>query len=160
MMEMDRISKWSKKYPLYCPKRLVSQQAAMQERLAQEFIALERLENAVKQIMGESALPTWHNIPYLNFARQLYGLRRRYQGKALKREIAIRMMMAQKKLLKKRLLVKIRDTVLSMPMPNQKGWVKVMCLLIRGILAKDSGNDGWVLNKPLKVMLNEIYDYD
>lgn len=114
---MNRIAKWNKNYQGYCPKRLLKLKPMMKERLASEFKALEQLENAVKKIMGESGLPTWHNIPYLNFGRSIYGLRKRHFGNALKREIDIRMMMARQKLLKKSILVKIRDAVVGLPMP-------------------------------------------
>ncbi len=116
---MSRIKNWSKNYKGYCPKRLLKLKPMMRERLANEFKALEQLENAVKKIMGESGLPTWHNLAYLNFGRQIYGLRKRHIGGTLQREIDLRITLAQQKLLKKSILLKIRDAVLSLPMPSE-----------------------------------------
>lgn len=115
---MSRINNWNKHYKAYCPKRLLKMKPMMRKRLAKEFIALEHLENEVKKIMGETGLPTWHNVPYLNFGRSIYGLRKKHFGNALIQEINIRMMMARQKLLKKNILKKILDVVLALPMPN------------------------------------------
>jgi len=117
---MSRITNWSKNYKGYCPKRLLKLKPMMKKRLAKEFRALEQLENEIKKIMGETGLPTWHNVPYLNFGRSIYGLRKRHIGNALLQEIAIRLAMAQQKLLKKTILIKIRDAVLGIQMPDNK----------------------------------------
>lgn len=117
---MSRIKKWSKNYGAYCARsrRLRKLKPMMRAQLAVEYKALEQLENAVKLIMGESGLPTWHNIAYLNFGRQVYRLKKRFSGNMLKREIDLLIMMARQKLLKKSILVKIRDTVLGLPSVN------------------------------------------
>jgi hypothetical protein len=83
----------------------------LREQMAVEFANAEILENAVKKIMGESGLPTWHNIPYLNFGRQVYKLYRRFGGQTLKNEVALLIRLSQKKQLKYRLLIKIRDAI-------------------------------------------------
>ncbi|MEO0083841.1 MAG: hypothetical protein ABIK33_05625 [candidate division WOR-3 bacterium] len=115
---MSRIDNWDKHFSLHCPKRLLKLKPLMRKRLAEEFQALEMLENEVKKIMGKSGLPTWQNVAYLNFARQIYGLRKRYTEGALQREINIRLAMAQQKMLKKSLLKEILKVVLSLPMPK------------------------------------------
>jgi hypothetical protein len=90
----------------------------MKKRLAKEFKAIEQLENAIKRIMGETGLPTWHNVPYPNFGRSIYGLRKRHVGNALWNEIAIRFAMAQQNLLKKSILKRILEVTMALPMPK------------------------------------------
>ena len=117
---MSRIKNWDKNFNTEnVGERQMMMKEMMKERLAIEFKALEQLENAVKEIMGESGLPTWHNIPYLNFARQVYRLKKRYEGKSLKQSIALVMDLSRQKQLKYRLLIKIRDTVLALPYPPE-----------------------------------------
>ena len=117
---MNRIKKWDKNYNAEsASRRQMLWKQKMKEQLAVEFEAAERLENAVKKIMGESGLPTWHNIPYLNFARQIYKLNRHYGGKTLKREIALLVRLSRQKQLKYRLLIEIRDTILELFGPTK-----------------------------------------
>ncbi|MCX7785276.1 MAG: hypothetical protein N2201_03470 [candidate division WOR-3 bacterium] len=106
---------WNKNFNAYSQgirQMLYKQQ--IKEQLSQEFANLEKLENAVKKIMGESGLPTWHNVPYLNFARQLYRLLRKHSGKTLKTEIKILTKTWQQRQLKKQLLVKIRNAIIDL----------------------------------------------
>jgi len=115
---MSRIDNWNKHYKGYCPKRLLKMKPMMKKRLAKEFRALEQLENAIKRVMGETGLPTWHNVPYLNFGRSIYGLRKRHYGNALMQEIEIKVMMARQKLLKTAILKRILEVVMALPMPK------------------------------------------
>ena len=118
---MSRIEKWDKNYNAESVGHLQMRlKPMMKEQLLVEFKALEQLENAVKKIMGESGLPTWHNIPYLNFARQIYRLNKHYSGNMLKHEIALLMQLSRQKQLKYRLLRKIRDAVLALNNANTK----------------------------------------
>jgi hypothetical protein len=112
---MSRIKNWDKNYNAEsASRRQMLWKQKMKELLAVEFEAAERLENAVKRIMGESGLPTWHNIPYLNFGRQVYSRCCRFSGLMLKNQIALLMQLAQQNQLKHRILVKIRNAIYEM----------------------------------------------
>jgi hypothetical protein len=113
---MSRIKNWDKNFNLENAGALQMRlKPMMKERMAKEFEIQEMIENEVKKIMGESGLPTWHNIPYLNFGRQVYKVNRHSYGKTQINELALLMKLAQMKQLDKRILVKIRDKVLELP---------------------------------------------
>jgi hypothetical protein len=113
---MSRIKNWDKNFNAESAGEMQMRlKPMMKERLEAVFKIQEMLENKVKKIMGESGLPTWHNIPYLNFGRQVYKARRRYVGRMRTREIALLMKLAQMKQLQKPLLIKIRRAIAKLP---------------------------------------------
>ncbi len=112
---MSRIRNWDKNFNWQTEgKKQMLYKQHIKEQLAKEFTNLEKLENAVKKIMAESGLPTWHNVAYLNFARQLYRLLRKHSGKTLKTEIKILMKIWQQRQLKRNLLAKIRNAIIDL----------------------------------------------
>jgi hypothetical protein len=116
---MSRIKNWDKNFNAEnAGERQMLLKPMMKERLRAEFKIQEMLENEVKKIMGESGLPTWHNIPYLNFGRQVYKVNRRTVGMTRTKELALLMKLAQMKQLQKRLLIKIRNKVVKLPIPD------------------------------------------
>lgn len=116
---MSRIKNWDKNYNAESAgERSMLLKPMIKERLRAEFKAQEMLETEVKKIMGESGLPTWHNIPYLNFGRQVYKAKRHYYGKMLKREISLLVKLSQMNQLQRPLLIKIRDAVIKLPIPD------------------------------------------
>ena len=113
---MSRIKNWDENYNQESAgARLMQYKPIMRERLKLEFKIQVMIENEVKKIMGESGLPTWHNIPYLNFGRQVYKVNRHTYGKTQIKELALLMKLARMKRLNKQMLVKIRDKILELP---------------------------------------------
>jgi hypothetical protein len=58
-----------------------------EEKTKDAFTKLVALENAIKEILSKTALPTYMNISYLNFGREVYGLTRRHTGDELNMKI-------------------------------------------------------------------------
>lgn len=79
--------------------------------MAEYFKVAVRIENAVKKIMGESGLPTWHNVPYHNFARKLHSLYTRFTGKTLINAVTLEIRLAEMIRLDRDLLEKIKQAV-------------------------------------------------
>jgi len=116
--KLSRLEKWDKNFNVenVSQSQMLWKQR-MLEQLAITFEIQEKLENIVKKIMGESGLPTWHNIPYHNFARKLYKLCTRCSGKTLKQETALLVSLSQQNQLKFRLLIKIRNAIQDLVQP-------------------------------------------
>jgi hypothetical protein len=58
-----------------------------EEKTKAAFTKLVVLENAIKDILSKTAMPTYMNISYLNFGREIYGLTRRHSGEELNSKI-------------------------------------------------------------------------
>jgi hypothetical protein len=116
---MSRIKNWDKNYNLESAgKRQIRMKQMIKKSLKKEFALAVMLENEVKKIMGESGLPTWHNIPYLNFGRKALKIRRRFDGAMLENEIAMLVILATQNLLQEPILYKITEAVLRLPLPD------------------------------------------
>ena len=105
-----RTERWLKKYnePNPVKRQYVSSQVAY------EFDLQVKLEQAIKEILADSAVSTIMNIPYLNFGRRIYALAKRYSGKQLQNEIDFTMLRFSSRGLNKEVLDKILETVLDM----------------------------------------------
>ncbi len=90
----------------------------MRERLAKEFQIQEMIENEVKKIMGETGLPTWHNIPYLNFGRKVFKIHRKYFSLTEKSALDLEVKLAVMNGLQKPILLKIRRKIIKIPIPD------------------------------------------
>jgi len=85
-----RIDKWEHKITSANKgTKLEAMQPKMKRNAEIEFNKLVKLENEIKEILGEEKLPTIFNVPYLDCGRQVYRLNKRYGGLQLQKEIDI-----------------------------------------------------------------------
>jgi hypothetical protein len=109
---MSRLKKWTENFNAEnAGINLMPYKEQMREMMAQHFETAVKLEEIVKKIMGKSGLPTWHNVPYHNFARKVYKHHTRYSGKMLAHAIATEISLAQQILLERKLLLKIKREI-------------------------------------------------
>ena len=105
-----RTERWLRKYnePNPVKRQYVSSQVAY------EFDLQVKLEQAIKEILADSAVSTIMIIPYHNFGRRINALAKRYSGKQLENEIDFAMLRFSSRGLNKEVLDKILETVLDM----------------------------------------------
>ncbi|MCX8014974.1 MAG: hypothetical protein N2748_03045 [candidate division WOR-3 bacterium] len=105
-----RTERWLRKYnePNPVKRQYVSSQVAY------EFELQEKTDEAIKEVLAETTVPTILNIPYLNFGRKIYALAKRYSGKQLQTEIDFVMYKSVGRGLDKAVLEKILDVILNM----------------------------------------------
>lgn len=105
-----RTERWLRKYnePNPIKRQYVSSQVAY------EFDLQVKIEQAIKEVLAETAVPTILNIPYINFGRKIYALAKRYSSKQLEQEIDYVMYKSLGRGLNKEVLNKILDVVLDM----------------------------------------------
>lgn len=85
-----RLDKWDHKVKLANKgTKLEAMHSKMKHNAEIQFTNLVNLENKVKLILGEVGIQTMFNVPYLDFARQLYRLNRLYAGDQLKKQVMI-----------------------------------------------------------------------
>jgi hypothetical protein len=115
---MSRIKNWDKNFNAESAGAMLSAyKDKMKEQLAIEFQIQEMIENEVKKIMGESGLPTWHNIPYLNFGRKVFKINRKYFGLSKKSALDLEVKLAIMNGLQRPMLLKIRRKILKLQIP-------------------------------------------
>ena len=116
---MSRIKNWNRNFNAQSAgKRQMQMKQMMKKSLSFEFKLAIMLESEVKKIMGESGLPTWHNIPYLNFGRKVLKLRRRFSGNTLHNEIGLQINLSEQNLLQQPILLQIVRAVFELPLPD------------------------------------------
>jgi hypothetical protein len=85
-----RLDKWEHKITLANKgTKMEAMQPKMKKNAEIEFTKIVKLENDIKEILGEESLPTIFNVPYLDFGRQVYRLKKLYTDQALANEITI-----------------------------------------------------------------------
>ncbi|MCS7258319.1 MAG: hypothetical protein NZ601_02990 [candidate division WOR-3 bacterium] len=80
--------------------------------IKQEYAKLAEIETRTRQLLSTTAIPTFLNFYYLAFAREIYGLTRRYQDTNLTREIDIVLYKWQSRGLMSQVLLQIKEQVL------------------------------------------------
>jgi len=60
---------------------------ATEEKMRTAFTKQVELENAIKDVIGNAGVPTYMNISYLNFSREIAGLHRHYSGDELNQRL-------------------------------------------------------------------------
>jgi uncharacterized membrane protein len=106
-----RLAKWKvKKYEAKGKKLSPETEAKMSKAFAQQ----ENLEIAVKQILDTIGVPTWSYAAYINFGREIFGIKRRYAGDELDKRIETVMTKWLERKLDKTILEKIKNRVLEM----------------------------------------------
>lgn len=110
-----RFARWKIKYDIVRngkPIRQLTPEA--EQKLKKEYIIMATIENEIKKILGQSTAPTMLNFSYLAYAREVYGLTRRYKNKKLQDEIEFATWKWKTRMLNEELLRQIKDKVLAM----------------------------------------------
>lgn len=110
-----RFTRWKLKYDIVKkgkPIRQLTPEA--EQKLKKEYIFMANLENEIKKILGQTNTPTMLNFSYLAFAREVYGLSRRYKSTQLTQKVELTITKWQAQSLNTALLEKIRDQVYKM----------------------------------------------
>ncbi|MBS4014968.1 MAG: hypothetical protein KGZ86_00800 [Candidatus Latescibacteria bacterium] len=110
-----RFARWKTRYDIVKngkPIRQLSEES--EQKLKKEFIRMAEIENEAKIIISKTNTPTMLNFAYLAFAREIYGLVKRYTKKTLQNQVEITLLKWQAQQLNQELLVKIKDKVFEM----------------------------------------------
>ena len=105
-----RLEKWKVKTYDAKGKKL---RPETEEKMRRAFAHQEKLENAIKKLLGDIGVPTWQNTTYLNIARKIDGLKRHYSEDELKKQTDTVMAKWLEQKLDKTLLEKIKNRVLG-----------------------------------------------
>jgi hypothetical protein len=109
---MSRLNKWTENFnAANAGHKLEPYRQHMRKLMAEYFEVAVKIENEVKKILGESGLPTWHNLPYHNFARKLHSLYTRFSGKTLTNAVTLEIRLAEMIRLDRDLFLKIKTAV-------------------------------------------------
>jgi hypothetical protein len=110
-----RFNRWKMKYDLVKKGQPIRQLSAESEqKLKKQYVAMAKVENEIKKILGDAGVSTILNFSYLAFAREVYGFTRRYTSKKLQTEIDFAIWKWKTRQLNEELLGKIRDKVYKM----------------------------------------------
>ena len=88
----SRVAAWQAKFNVgRVAETLYDRRQAMLERVRVAFEGLCRMEEEVRTVLNESAVPTILFVPYLDFGRQLYRLTRKQNvsGQSLQLEAGL-----------------------------------------------------------------------
>ncbi|MEO0084624.1 MAG: hypothetical protein ABIJ94_02720 [candidate division WOR-3 bacterium] len=110
-----RLEHWKMKY-LTIRKGRPSRQLSKtsEEKLRTEYTNIAEIEHETKKILGNTNEPTMLNFFYLAFAREIYGLTRKYTKKTLQNQIEIALAKWQARSLNPEILMKIKDKIFKM----------------------------------------------
>lgn len=100
----ERIKRYEKKLDIYFPTCLVEKMAKNYKREAKILVEIDGIVN---KILDEYQIPKEY-ILYYSFARELYGLKRRYISKRLEKEIKICFQKWLMRGLEKKVMLKIK----------------------------------------------------
>ncbi len=89
-------------------ERMLARQTEQQE-------ALVTLETKAKEVLGETGVPTYSYVAYLNFCREAWRKKGRFSGESLARETRAIMAKWIARELKEEVLVRLRRDVLTIP---------------------------------------------
>lgn len=113
-----RIAKWIAKLSGEALSVVTGKQmSSMTEQIEAVFPDLEKLENEVKLILAEAALPTIENPSYLNFGRQVFRACRRFSGGQLMANVDVHLNRWVGEGLDRDILERVRNTVFALAAP-------------------------------------------
>ena len=114
-----RLEKWDAKFSGdVLSERLKNYKSKMLEQLSAIFPVQETLENEVKLILSEAGLQSYLNPSYLNFAREVYKLARRFSGRQLISTVDVILNKWAARGLERDILERIRNTVFALTAPQ------------------------------------------
>jgi hypothetical protein len=90
----------------------------MRRQIEIQFPLLEQLEDQVKVILAEEGVDVYQNIPYLNFARQVWRKKNRFSGAQLQYEANLLIQRYVAKGYTEAILTRIRDVVFALAAPS------------------------------------------
>ncbi|MEO0072634.1 MAG: hypothetical protein ABIK10_04215 [candidate division WOR-3 bacterium] len=109
-----RYMRWLEKFQVHARRRhQVRVSDRTKKHLQQAFQQLSQVEWITKSVLSATSTPTHLNFYYLAYARELYGLTKRYQDKNLERELEIVNYKWLRRGLDPKLLQRIRHALLS-----------------------------------------------
>jgi hypothetical protein len=83
-----RFRKYGAKFdPTVVSARFTALKDIAVEQTQSQQATLKALEDEIKKILSSHALPTWHNIPYLNAGRAMYRKSRSFTGPTFENEV-------------------------------------------------------------------------
>ena len=84
-----------------------------EEKMRRAFVHQEKLENAIKRILDNIGVSTTTYVPYINFGREIFGIKRRYSEDELNKRIETVMAKWLDRKLDKTILENIKNRVLE-----------------------------------------------
>ena len=114
-----RIEKWDMKFAGdVLSEKQKTLKPSMKIQIDSEYPTLAKVETEIKIVLGNFAIPTWHNPAYLAYGRELYRLRKRFSGNQLIKAVEPIMLKWQARELKPTILDEIRNTVFTLAAPG------------------------------------------
>ncbi|MEO0096573.1 MAG: hypothetical protein ABIK78_00555 [candidate division WOR-3 bacterium] len=108
----ERIKRYEKKLDIYFPNRLKEK---MVKNYQKEAKILAEIDGLVSKILNDYQIPTEY-ISYYSFARELYGLKRRYISKRLEKETGVCFHKWLMRGLEKKVMLKIKKEMGRLPL--------------------------------------------
>lgn len=108
----ERIKRYEKKLDIYFPNRLKEK---MVKNYQKEAKILAEIDGLVSKILNDYQIPTEY-ISYYSFARELYGLKRRYISKRLEKETEVCFHKWLMRGLEKKVMLKIKKKMGRLPL--------------------------------------------
>ncbi|MCX8014888.1 MAG: hypothetical protein N2748_02610 [candidate division WOR-3 bacterium] len=110
----SRFDHWKIKYDVIKrgkPIRKLSEES--EQKLKAEYLNIANIENETKKILGDADVPIVLNFSYQAFAREIYGLTRRFAKTTLNNQVKIVIGKWQARSLKPEILEKIKDKIFT-----------------------------------------------
>jgi hypothetical protein len=116
--DSDRLYNYNLKFDPEAVRRQTEQRLGrMRDKQAAMQAELVALEVQAKEVLGALGAPTYSYCAYLNFVRESWKKKGRFNGATLNNEVAILLMKWKLRGLEEETLVALRDRVLSIPAP-------------------------------------------
>lgn len=110
-----RFDRWKIKYQTIKNGKPTRQLAeASEEKLKAEYTNIAEIEHETKKILSDTNEPTMLNFFYLAYAREIYGLSKRFTKKTLQNQLELTLNKWQARNLKPEILMKIKDKIFTM----------------------------------------------